>query len=173
MTRILRAGSFRKTPCSLYSTAWARATSRCTLPIDLRDLGRGMHGLSRRRSGGSACVQVQVRDNGRIPARSEAREAAPPHEGLGRLHRRRQRRPDANRRLASSAGIGVAARFACGSHVLQMKESPARRGFLSFPPSMLSAMLRAALSTRFSALSVNRLWCLTVSFTDSLSQPTS
>src|SRR5438045_2861884 len=57
-----------------------------------------MHRVSRRRAGGGAGAQVQVRDHGSLSARSEAREAARAHEGLGELcagdHRRSRQQRD-------------------------------------------------------------------------------
>src|SRR5205814_5708046 len=56
---------------------------RAWFPLDVRDLGRGMHGLPGWGAGSSACAQVQIRDDGRLSAWAEAREAARAHERLG------------------------------------------------------------------------------------------
>src|SRR5882724_2273384 len=63
------------------------------IPLDLRNLGRRMHGLPRWRPRGSAGSQVQIRDYGSLPARAKAREATRPHEGLGAIRRRIERHP--------------------------------------------------------------------------------
>src|SRR6266478_6964422 len=44
-----------------------------------------MHRLSRWRTRGRACAQIQERDGCRLSTRSQAREAARPHERLGEL----------------------------------------------------------------------------------------
>lgn len=61
------AERFQKMQCSPYLTAWVMAASRCTAFARRCNLGRGVHGLSRRRSRGGTCTEIQVRDHCRLP----------------------------------------------------------------------------------------------------------
>ncbi len=76
-----------------------RSRYRAWIPLDLRNLGRRMHRLSRWRPRGSARAQIQIRDHGSLSARAKAREATRPHERLGAIPRRIKCHPLRQNRL--------------------------------------------------------------------------
>ena len=78
-------GAFLRMPCSPCWTLRLRSRYRAWNPLDLRNLGRRMHRLSRWRPRGSARPQVQIGDHGGLSARAGRREAALPHERLGAI----------------------------------------------------------------------------------------